>query len=352
MTKPQRIVAVTSDVPFVEGGHLTIARSTIKALKECGYETDLVLTPSNRLGRLFQAYLATRLTDVEQDGLGRRIHQVISFRYPSYAVKHPFHVCWLTHRPREYYDLWDMMSSPLNFRGKTKERFKKLIIHSLDSYLLKNNVSKLFCISKTIQARLKKWGNIKAEVLYPPPPQRAYRTESYQNFIFSVSRFEKLKRMNLLVEAFQYVKNKECQAFIMGEGSEYENLVAKIRENHLEKRVFILNHKDEETLLDHYGRCRAVFFSPLREDYGFVTPEAFASRKAVLTTHDSGGPSELVKNDHTGYVLEPNPKKIAEKIDELAERKDLAEKMGQRAYEFASGLSWEETVKKLIISKS
>jgi len=124
MTKPQRIVAVTSDVPFVEGGHLTIARGTIKALKECGYETDLVLTPSNRLGRLFQAYLATRLTDVEQDGLGRRIHQVISFRYPSYAVKHPFHVCWLTHRPREYYDLWDSVQIILHIQNYTSKAEK------------------------------------------------------------------------------------------------------------------------------------------------------------------------------------------------------------------------------------
>jgi len=350
MTK--RIVAVTSDVPFVEGGHLTIARCTIQALKEAGYEADLFLTPSNRIGRLFQAYLATRLTDVEQDGLGRRIHQVISFRYPSYAVKHPFHVCWLTHRPREYYDLWEIITSPFGLRAKTKERFKKWLVHFLDSYLLKNNVTKLFTISQTVQERLKKWGNIKAEVLYPPPPQKSYRTESYQNFIFAVSRLEKLKRMDLLVDAFKYVKNKECQAYIMGEGSEYENLSARIKENHLEKRVFLLPQTDEETLLDHYARCRAVFFSPFKEDYGFVTAEAFASRKAVLTTHDSGGPTELVNNGQTGHVLEPQPQKIAEKIDELAERKNLAEKMGQNAYEFISKFNWENIVKKLIIRRS
>jgi glycosyltransferase involved in cell wall biosynthesis len=350
MTK--RIVAVTSDVPFVEGGHLTIARCTIQALKEAGYEADLFLTPSNRIGRLFQAYLATRLTDVEQDGLGRRIHQVISFRYPSYAVKHPFHVCWLTHRPREYYDLWEIITSPFGLRAKTKERVKKWVVHFLDSYLLKNNVTKLFAISQTVQERLKKWGNIKAEVLYPPPPQKAYRTDSYQNFIFSVSRLQKLKRMDLLVDAFKYVKNKECQAYIMGEGSEYENLSARIKENHLEKRVFLLPQTDEETLLDHYARCRAVFFSPFKEDYGFVTAEAFASRKAVLTTRDSGGPTELVNNGQTGHVLEPQPKKIAEKIDELAERKNLAEKMGQNAYEFISKFNWEDIVKKLIIRKS
>jgi len=349
MTKAKRIAVVTSDVPFVKGGHLIIAQSTVKALKKCGYEADLVLTPQNRFGRQLRAYLATRFTDVEEDGLGCKIHQVISFRFPSYAVKHPFQTCWLNHRLREYYDLWEALSSQLRFKGKIKESLRKKIIHFLDSYLLKHNVAKLFAQSKTIQARLKRWGNIEAEVLYPPPPQREYRTESYQNFIFAVSRLQKLKRLDLLIKAFKHVKNKECKAFIMGKGPELEDLSAKIKESNLEKRVFLLDQTDEKTLLNYYARCRAVFFSPLREDYGLVTAEAFASRKALLTTLDSGGPAELVKNGQTGYVLEANPKNIAGKIDELAENRDLAEKMGHNAYEFISKWSWEETVKKLII---
>ena len=32
-------------------------------------------------------------------------------------------------------------------------------------------------------------------------------------------------------------------------------------------------------MLDHLARCRAVCFTPLDEDYGFVTVEAFASRE-------------------------------------------------------------------------
>jgi len=345
----KRIAVVTSDVPFVEGGHLTIARSTVRALNEYGNEADLILTPQNRFGRQFRAYLANRFTDVEEDGFGRKIHQVISFRFPSYAVKHPFHVCWLNHRMREYYDLWELLVSQLGFKGRVKERVRRMLIRTLDTYLLKHNVTQLFAQSLTIQARLKKWGNIRSEVLYPPPPQRDYRTESYQNFIFSVSRLHKLKRLDLLVDAFKYLQNKELRAFILGDGPEFENLSRQIKENSLEKRVFLLGATDEKTLLDYYARCLAVFFCPFHEDFGFVTPEAFSSRKAVLTTSDSGGPAELVQDGLTGFVVESNPKIIAQKMDELAESQKLAEKMGEKAYEFVSRINWEETVKKLII---
>lgn len=349
MLEKKRVAVVTSDVPFVEGGHLIIAQSTVKALREYGYEADLILTPQNRFGRQFSAYLATRLTDLGEDGLGRKIHQVISFRFPSFAVKHPCHVCWLNHRLREYYDLWKILYSSLSFKGKLKEILRKKAIHALDNYLLKHNLTKLFAQSKTIQKRLKKWGNIQAEVLYPPPPQRSYYTDSYQNFIFSVSRLDKLKRLDLLVDAFKYLKNKELKAIIIGEGPEEKNLMEKIQNNRLQQRVLLLGATDEKTVLDHYARCRAVFFSPLREDYGLVTGEAFASKKPVVTTADSGGPAELVKNGERGYILDTDPQKIAEKLDELAENKDLAEAMGKKAFKFISSFSWEESIEKLII---
>ena len=37
-----------------------------------------------------------------------------------------------------------------------------------------------------------------------------------------------------------------------------------------------------------------------------MTVEAFASRKAVVTCRDSGGPAELVRDGETGLVCEPD----------------------------------------------
>jgi len=344
-----RVAVVTSDVPFVTGGHLTIAHCLKQALLESGHEADIVLTPQNRFGRQLSAYLANRCYDVGEDGLGRPIQQVISLRFPSYAVRHPVHVTWLNHRLREYYDLWDYLYSQLGWKGKIKETVRRDMIHKLDTFLLKHNVKKVFALSRTIQDRLTRWGKINSEVLYPPPPQRKYYTEGYDNFIFAISRLQKLKRLDLLIDAFKYVKNKDLKAFIIGEGLEEQILRKKIIDNGLEKTVFLLGRSDEKTVMSHFARCRAVFFAPLREDYGFVTGEAFSSRKAVITTEDSGGPAELVQEGRSGFIVPPDPQKLAEKFDELAEERSRAENMGQHGFDFISKITWEETVRRLLL---
>ena len=349
MKHSKRIIVVTSDVPFVEGGHIIIAQCTVQALKDRGYEADLVLTPQNRFGRQLRAYMANFFTDVEVDGLGRKTHQVISFRFPSFAVRHSRHVCWLNHRLREYYDLWDYLYSQLGWKGRLKESMRKQIIRALDSYFLKHNVDKVFAQSETVQTRLKIWGNISSEVLYPPPPQRNYYTDGYGDYIFAVSRLHRLKRLDLLIKSFNHLKNKEIKAVIAGSGPEYNNLKNMLQENKLENRVTLLGNADENTVLRHLADCRAVYFAPLKEDYGFVTGEAFASSKCVITTDDSGGPAELVKDGYRGYICESVPEKIAEKLDILAEDKNLAEKMGQNAKNFISGITWDKTVERLIL---
>ncbi len=345
----KRILVVTSDVPFVEGGHLVIARSTVRALRERGHEAALVLTPQNRFGRQVRAYLANAFTDVGRDGLGRPVDQVISFRFPSYAVRHPRHVCWLNHRLREYYDLWPELKAALGARGRLKEGVRRRFFHVVDAWLLKHNVTRVFAQSATIQARLLRWGRIPSEVLHPPAPQRAYRTDAYEPFVFAVSRLQRLKRLDLLVEAFRRMKNRELRAVVAGEGPERGALAAKIRAYGLERRIDLVGAAAEDAVLDGYAKCRAVFYAPFNEDYGLVTPEAFASAKAVITARDSGGPVELVRDGETGFVAEPTPDALAEKLDLLAEDPALAERLGRNALAVSAGLSWDHAVRKLIL---
>ena len=117
-TRMAVITIVTSAPPLTEGGHLVIARSLERALIEAGHRAGIVTTPSNRFGRQGPAYLANWLTDVGMTGSGERVDQVISLRFPSYAVRHPQHVCWLVHTMREYYDLWDQFSSSISPQGR------------------------------------------------------------------------------------------------------------------------------------------------------------------------------------------------------------------------------------------
>jgi glycosyltransferase involved in cell wall biosynthesis len=338
-----RIAVVTSSPPMAEGGHMVIARSLVQALREAGHEADVVLTPQNRFGRQGSAYLATWLTDVGSSG-AQLIDQVISLRYPSYAVRHPRHVCWLNHTMREYYDLWPRFSAGLSPQGRVKEGVRRRLIHAADRYLLTRNIARLFVLSRTVQQRLSMWPELESTVLYPPPPPRDYRCDIYGDYIFMVSRLTPLKRADLLVRALATGEGAGIRAVVAGEGEEHPRLVELAHALGVSNRVTFTGVVTDGQLVDHLARCRAVCFPPLDEDYGFVTAEAFASAKPVVTCRDSGGPVELVEDGVTGLVCEPTPEALARSLARLMNDHPLAETMGKAALLSAGRLSWKDAV--------
>jgi glycosyltransferase involved in cell wall biosynthesis len=340
-----KVLVATSDVPFVEGGHRVIARALVRALQESGHEAEMLTTPSNRFGRQGGAYLATRFTDVELTAAGERVDRLISLRYPSYVLKHPNHVCWLNHRMREYYDLWDDWRARLRWKGRIKESMLRVLIRAADDHYLQR-LRKLFAQSKQIREGLLRWGGHASEVVYPPPAARAYRTSGYEDFVLSPARLTSLKRVGLLVEALAL--GKTGRAVILGEGPERESLRALVRRHSLEARVDFRGHVTDDEMVDLLARCRAVFYTPRSEDYGLVTLEAFHSRKPVVTARDSGGPVELVEDGVSGLVCEPEPKAVASALDRLFGDARLAETMGEAGHGAFGHVTWPRTVETLL----
>lgn len=343
------IAVVTSSPPFVEGGHLVIARALVRALRDAGHEADLITTPSNRFGRQAAAYLANWMTDVGRTGSGAKVDQVITLRYPSYAVRHERHVCWLNHPMREYYDLWDSFSAQLSPQGRFKESVRRKVIHAADTYLFKHHVTKLFAQSKVVQARLLKWNSVASEVVYPPAPHRDYRCESYGDFLFVYSRLAPLKRIGLVIDALSTPEAAGVRCVIAGDGEERAALEARVRERGLEHRVSLVGHITDEELTAYLATCRAVCFVPKDEDFGMVTVEAFASGKAVITATDSGAPTELVEPGVNGDVVPPEPAALGAAVAKLAGDATLAERLGRAAAARAAELTWARTVDRLVL---
>ena len=136
------------------------------------------------------------------------------------------------------------------------------------------------------------------------------------------------------------------RAVIAGDGEsrgELEQLIAALG---LSGRVTLAGAISDEEMLDHYARCRAVCFTPIDEDYGFVTVEAFASRKGVMTCVDSGGPAELVRDGETGLVCEPTPAALAQALARVMDDVVLAERLGAAAAARAAAMTWPAAVKR------
>jgi glycosyltransferase involved in cell wall biosynthesis len=250
---------------------------------------------------------------------------------------------------REYYDLWPQLTESLSWRNLVKERVRKVAIHTADRWLLTRNVRLVVAESQTIQRRLAEDFGITSDVVYPPPPPRSYRCDEHGDYIFTVSRLVQNKRIDLLIRALADASARHVKAIIAGDGDDRSRLEELAHALGVAERVSFLGRVDEQTILDHFARCRAVCFTPLSEDYGFVTVEAFASRKAVITCRDSGGPAEFVNDDVTGVLCDTTPASIAIALARLSDDRGLAERLGANAAAAVAALRWDDVVQRLLI---
>ena len=208
-------------------------------------------------------------------------------------------------------------------------------------------------MSQTVSNRLKKYNNIDSTPIYHPPfGEDCFYCDEPHNYIFYPSRLEELKRQDLLIEAMRYTRSP-LKAIIAGEGgqiSRYQQLISK---HNLNDKVKLIGQISEEEKYVLYARSLGVFFGSNNEDYGYVTLEAMLSSKPVITCTDSGGPLEFVVDQKTGFIVEPEPEQIAEKMDWLYENPQKAKEFGQNGREAYRGknISWDNVVVTLLGDK-
>ena len=108
-----------------------------------------------------------------------------------------------------------------------------------------------------------------------------------------------------------------------------------------------ISQEEKET---YYARSLAVFFAPFDEDYGYITLEAMLSSKPVITCIDSGGTLEFVEDNKTGFIINPDPKLIAKKIDYLYTNRKEAKKFGENGLQNykRKNISWDNVVDTLL----
>lgn len=348
----KRIVIVDNQVPFVYGGAEHHINNLKKVLVEYGYEVDVVRIPFKwyPLENLLKHMLLNRLFDLTEAS-GKSIDKLIAFRFPSFYISHPNKVVWLMSTYKSAYEFWDTpyCDIPHTQEGKALRE----TIHRCDSIFIKE-AKKLFANSKHVSSWFEEYTGIKSTLLYhPPPDQERLHCDAYENFIFFPSRLTPYKRHELAIRAMKYV-GADVKLIMTGieDNPEFktylQNLTQKLG---LENKVIFLGGVSREKVIELYARCLGVLFPTFLEDYGYVTLEAMLSQKAVITCRDSGGPTEFVVDNITGFVREPDPEDIAEAIELLYSDKNRAIKMGKSGYERVVSLdiSWENVVNNLLL---
>jgi glycosyltransferase involved in cell wall biosynthesis len=339
-----RIAVCLPQVPFVRGGAEIVSERLVEELRRRGHEAELVTVPfkwypGERV--LTQAFL-WRLLDLEEAD-GAPIDLVIATKFPSYAVRHANKVVWLLHQFRQAYEL--DRTDLGQFDESSEGRALRRAVQRFDRLAL-GEARRLFATSQNVAGRLERSTGLVAEVLPHPPQELPYRCEEYGDFVLSVGRIDRAKRVELLLDALAVDRSLRC--VIAGDGPDRPRLESLASARGLDGRASFAGRVSEDELAGLYARCLAVYYAPVDEDFGMVPYEAFLAEKPVVTTSDAGGPLEVVLDHGTGLVCEPTAASLAEACTWLAAHVDSAREWGQAGRRAAEGLTWDRVVERLL----
>jgi len=344
----QNILICTTQVPFTTGGAESHVEGLRRALSAAGYNAEVAALPFKWYppAEIMRGALAWRLLDVTESN-GRPVDLVVGMKFPAYTVAHPRKVLWVIHQYRSAYNLWGTPFDDLS-TYPDGARVRDLIRHCDERFI--PEARKVFANSRTVAERLLRYNRIESEPLYHPPPRAAaLRTGAQGDYVFYPSRMEAQKRQELLIEAMSFTRTP-VRAVFAGSARDRAHYDSLVKQFGVGDRVEIRGFVSEEEIVGLYADALAVCYLPFDEDYGYVTLEGMLSAKPVVVPRDGGGAAELIEHGSEGLVSDPEPRALAECLDELYADRTRARRMGERGRDklLALDLSWENVVEKII----
>ena len=343
ISRRKRIAVCSAQIPFLTGGAERLVIKLLQELKQRGYDVESIMLPFKWYPneQMANSMFIWKLIDLSESD-NKKIDLVIPTKFPSYLIQHDNKVVWLVHQYRQIYDLYGTKYSWYN------ESYKPImdLIKQEDEKAL-SETNKIFCISKNVANRLKNFNSIDGETLYHPPMLYGkYFHERYEDYVLAVGRLDALKRIDMLIKSIRYTE-KKIRFLIAGTGVEKDSLEKLAIQEGVSDRVVFFGSVSDEKLLKLYANASAVYYAPVDEDYGYVTLEALLSKVPVITTKDSGGVLEFIRDDNNGYIVDSNPEKLGEAINKIVMNKKLAQNLGENGYTSVKDISWNNVIDRL-----
>jgi glycosyltransferase involved in cell wall biosynthesis len=220
--------------------------------------------------------------------------------------------------PRFAYDLYEReranISLPLRWLFDLAtawlRREYRAAIHRMDVVLVN---------SENVRRRMLEHLGIDASVVYPPVATHRFTWRGDGDVYVSPARLVANKRVDVIVEAFKRMPDK--QLVVLSGGPELERLralAAGVR------NIEFAGWQSEDALRDWLGRARAAIYLPVDEDFGLSPVEAMACGKPVIGVAQ-GGLLETVVDGETGLLIhgEPTAAKLCDAVRRL-ESMDVA----------------------------
>jgi glycosyltransferase involved in cell wall biosynthesis len=167
--------------------------------------------------------------------------------------------------------------------GQVAKRLKQWDLATLE------RVDEFVAISETVKKRINNIYQRPASIIYPPVDieKISFRQDiAKEDFYLCVSALVAYKRIDILIDAFNKLKDKKL--IIVGNG----DLRVAFEKKIISDKIKIIGWATDEDLKELYQKARA-FVYPAEEDFGIAPVEAQAAGLAVIA-YAKGGVSETV----------------------------------------------------------
>jgi len=201
------------------------------------------------------------------------------------------------------------------------------------------NLDAAFSITNDLKQHIEESSGLKKKNIYIVPNmirithEPDFKKVGQPPVIGVMGRFVEKKAIDIFIAALNKlsVNGVQFKALIAGNGEEEEKLKQLSKQYGLTNRVQFLGWvKNKHSFYDSID----IFCLPsLHEPFGIVLLEAFAHKKAVVTT-DSEGPLEIAKNEKDCIMVKKgNVESLAYAIKQLIADKEKAEEIAEEGFE-------------------
>lgn len=204
------------------------------------------------------------------------------------------HICYC-HTPMRY--IWDLEKEHLELFPYPLQKALRFFFKQLRKWDVKTSEGVDYFIANSLHVaqRIERSYQRKAVTIYPPVNvDFFYISDQKEDYFVTHARLVPYKRVDLLVKAFTYMKDKKL--VIIGKGPEEKKLKSLASSN-----IEFLGFLEDKKLAEVLSKARAYLFAA-EEDFGIGVVEAQASGLPVIALA-KGGALETVIDGKTGLFF-------------------------------------------------